>query len=139
MPEPVRGHLIHLFALDSGGARQKLAALRDANITTSLSDLPGADPSGYGAAYPVPGLFSWAATASGLILLGDTPADRGAALQQLMSAQRTRAAVPVEIEYPDGLVEQGTALVSGIERRADYRDVLQGSYQLTGQGMLTEV
>ena len=138
MARPAPSSLVALSVAAPGGALQAVAALREAQFSETLGHVAGANPDSYGAAYPIPAELSWSASATQLLLMGETPGEQGAAYAALRAQQQGRRPVEIEARWPDGTRFTGQALVTGFSWQAALQQVMTGSYNLVGQGMLTE-
>lgn len=120
--------------------RQKVAGLRSAALQTTLETLPAANPVQYGPGYAIPGTFSWGISGAHLQLFEEDVQGAltlEASQARLRDLHQTRAPLEVEVEYPGGSTETGTAIITGLKVEGAYDDILQGSFQLLGVGPLT--
>jgi predicted secreted protein len=124
----------------SGSVVQTLVAARrglSLEETLELFDASTADNRADGPAR-VPDMNDWSASIDGLLLFDEGTGSMDATQRRLQTAVREKEEVTVEVQYPGGYVDEGTAFVETFSLEAPHDDLSTYSADLSAASPLTE-
>ncbi len=135
--EEQRGIDIGLY-VDISTVLTLVGALRNVQLTVNGEVLDASHAGNAPWRTKIPNLLSWSAS-GGTVYLVDpvTPFGDDPAWAQLRINQRTRVATPIQVLYPDGSRDDGSAIITQMQLSAPYDGVAEGAVSLEGAGALT--
>ncbi|MCP5016162.1 MAG: hypothetical protein GY938_12960 [Ketobacter sp.] len=127
-----RGIDVALY-VDVSAVLTLVGALRNVQLTVNSEVIDASHAGNAPWRVKLANLLSWSISA-GTVYLVDliTPFGDDPAWTSLRTNQRTRAAIPIRVDYPDGSTEVGSAIITQMQLSAPYDGVAEGSVTLEG-------
>lgn len=124
--------LIYLMLGSPTPTKTLIGGQRGATISHTTDVIDAKHKSSGAWANNIPSFLNWSIQGDAVIIEDD------ACRTALRAAWRNRELVQIEIDYPDGVTESGSATIADLSDNAPHDNVATMTINLTGNGELTE-